>query len=124
MFLQINSEKGLSMLEVMIAVLLLSVVLVPLIGMYGLSGRIAAEGQQADIATNLAQAKLEELKGSSFESLVSVNDPVVFAGYPDYSYTVEVQEESDYLKQVTVTVYYHQAGEEREVSLTTEKARY
>lgn len=110
-------------MEVMVILLILSVAVLPLAGMLYSGQKMTVETRSADIALYLAQAKMEELKGYSFDNLVNINDKTAFSDCPHYFYTVNIERESDYLKKITVTVHYELMGKERKLMLTGVKAK-
>lgn len=119
-----KKEAGFSLLEVMLAVLLLGIVLAPMMNLFTISGRISASSWSEVIALNLAQAKLEEMKDTSFDGVVEQSG--AFPDNPDYNYTISVTLDGDdpsFLKIVTVTVNYGEAGGPNSVTLTMEKSR-
>lgn len=119
-----KKDDGFSLLEVMLAVLLLGIVLTPMLNIFITSGRLAASSWSETIALNLAQAKLEEMKDTSFDSVVEQSG--AFPDNPDYNYAISVTSDEDYpsfLKVVTVTVNYYESGGPNSVSLTMEKSR-
>lgn len=119
-----KKEAGFSLLEVMLAVLLLGIVLVPMLNLFTTSGRISASSWSEATALNLAQAKLEEMKDTPFDDVVGQSG--TFPDNPDYNYTISVAPDGDdpsLLKIVTVTVNYSEAGGTQSVSLTMEKSR-
>jgi len=70
----IQNEKGVSLLEVMVAMLLISFSLLMLLNM----GMIALDGNdwsnKTTRATQMLQEKLEELRGGGYASMVSGSD--------------------------------------------------
>jgi len=117
-------EKGFSLVEVLITLLIVSITIIPLVNVFSLNEKVTAEIRAEDTALFLAQAKLEEFKGYTFDNLENISDKTAFTGYPDYFFTVKIEPENDYLKKITVTIYYQQTEKEKQITLTGLRARY
>lgn len=119
-----NREEGFTLLELMIAVLLLGLVLVPMLDLFSMSGKISTISWFELTAANLAQSKLEEIKDLPFNSVTSNSGN--FLDKTDYSYEVTVIPDPEYpayLKIITATVHYSDPGGNKSVSLTMEKLK-
>jgi Tfp pilus assembly protein PilV len=110
------------LLEVLVALMILTATLVPLLTVIGFGSQRIAVGQNEVTALNLAQAYLEEIKDRPAHLVTGV-DRTPVGGRPGYAYQVTVTEGAENLKTVTVTVWYPAPGGEKSVSLTTEKLR-
>lgn len=127
-FKNIYNEQGLTLLEVLLAFLILSLVVVSLLGRFAQAGRQNADTLQYNVALSLAQSKIEEIKKRNFDSIVSVPS-TSFSSESDYtqyaglSYTVTVVNNGFITKTVTVTVTYSDEGVAKQLELTTEVAR-
>jgi len=117
-------EKGFSLVEVLITLLIVSITIIPLVNVFSLNEKVTAEIRAEDTALFLAQAKLEEFKGYTFDNLENISDKTAFTGYPDYFFTVKIEPENDYLKKITVTIYYQQTEKEKQITLTGLRERY
>lgn len=115
-----HDEKGLTLLEVVIAILILATALVPMLNMFdqGLNFYKAA-GEQT-LVVGLAQGIMEEQLAKSFEALQS-EGPRAFQGFSGYQYEVLVSPYSTnkHLKQVTVWLLREENPGKPEVELTT-----
>ena len=124
--MSIKHEQGYSILEVIIASLILTVVLIPLVNMHAKIENLTASAEKNNTALFLAQGKIEELKAVPYDQVIVLplgeNRPV-FTGYENYSYMVEIDEGQYGLKTITVTVFYQEVGTERNVKLTAERHR-
>lgn len=111
-----NFPKGFTLLEVLIAIVVLSVAL---LGMASLTGSIIGYNQFADQvtkATTLAQDKLEELKNTSYSNITDGSDTESI-----YTRTCTVASDSPAanMKTITVTVTWNWKGTAKEVVLKT-----
>lgn len=121
---QKNGEYGFTLPELMIAVLLLCVALVPIMDLFSLSGNISAGSWFEITAVNLAQSKLEEIKDLPFADVQDKRG--IFVETPGYEYQVKEAPDRDYpscLKSVTVSVYYNDSRGAKTVELTMEKMK-
>ncbi|MGI9953178.1 prepilin-type N-terminal cleavage/methylation domain-containing protein [Moorellaceae bacterium AZ2] len=122
----LKNEGGFTLIEVVVSVVILVVAVVPLVDYLIVTARWSASSEEDLIALALAQGKIEEIKKRPFEEVRDEPDspldpPVAFVENPSFSYRLSVQESGRYLKTVTVTVYYEDAGGSRQVSLTADK---
>lgn len=125
--------RGFTLVEVLIAAVILAAVVIPLMTSFINATRWTAEAQALLTAANLAQSKLEEAKNKPYvevqnEPADSSKPPVPFADYPDYAcritvseYTGDDQDLIGHLKTVTATVFYETPGGQKTVSLTMDK---
>lgn len=117
----LGSEKGYSLIEVLAAVALIGVVLIPLMTLFTAGLDSAADAYYRTVAINLAQAKVDELRAIPLSSVQSEpRAPVDPSDYPDFEREVLVEVQSADLKKVTVTVNYRVKGRHaRAVQLVT-----
>jgi len=114
-----KSKKGTSLVEVMVAALILAIVILG--GSYfyvGSTNQINLR-EQYRAASRLAGQKLEELKASDYDAVTigEVNDSLTLEN-STYSRSV-VTEELGLYKKVVVTVNWGPVGVERNISLVT-----
>ena len=83
--------RGFTLLEVMVAVIIISIALVSLIGSQSQSVSIATASRFETTASLLARQKLTELALAGFEELASAEGDFG-EEFPDYSWSVEVRE--------------------------------
>ena len=122
----IKHNQGYSILEVIIASLILTVVLIPLVNMHAKIDNLTASAEKYNTALFLAQGKIEELKAVPYEQVSELPQGEirpVFTGYENYSYMVQIDEGQSGLKTITVTVFYQETGSERNVRLIAERHR-
>jgi len=114
-----KSKKGTSLVEVMVAALILAIVILG--GSYfyvGSTNQINLR-EQYRAASRLAGQKLEELKASDYDAVTigEVNDSLTLEN-STYSRSV-VTEDLGLYKKVVVTVNWGPVGVERNISLVT-----
>lgn len=132
MYYRENTNKGFILVEVLLAALIITAALVPIMDAFVRGALWTAQAEDMIVALNLAQSKLEELKNRPYEYLEagepldSGHQPKPFDNYPEYSYRITVLESSasgsgeNNIKTVTVTVF-DTATEKELVSLTMDK---
>lgn len=115
----LKSKRGTSLVEVMVAVLILTIVMLG-----GSFFHVASTGQinlrkQYRVASQLAAQKLEELKAGNYDAIAigEAKDSLSLDGLSCSRNTVV--EDVGSFKQVRVTVQWGQVGKERNVSLVT-----
>jgi len=93
----LGSESGYSLVEVMVAIMILAIAVIPMVGMFDAALRAAVAGSDYDEARSLANAKLEEVRalpyqrpGGAADSVVELYPPATpVVGNEDvFSYTV------------------------------------
>ncbi|MDD4170488.1 MAG: prepilin-type N-terminal cleavage/methylation domain-containing protein [Desulfotomaculaceae bacterium] len=119
-----NNERGLALVEVLVAFVVLSMLLVLITNSLILGVRQNAGSYYYNAAMALAQSKMEEIKGKPFNSVVNVTS-ADFSAETDYSqfagFWYELTVESGGLnnKKVTVTVSYCDEGMAKTFALTS-----
>lgn len=125
-------KNGFTLLEVLLATLLLAAGIVPLIwafntGMLSATNAgilpngstfISSDVESIDLAVNLAQAKMEEIKNKTFSSIAGESKAAV-PNFGSYNQSVMVTSIDANLKQVDVTVYWTTQGKEISLTLST-----
>jgi len=109
-----RNSAGFTIIEVMMAVVLVSV---SLLAMASLSGTLIARNSQADqitTATTLAQDKIEELKNNT--SFASIGNSTV--PQTPYTITTTVSDQTTW-KNIDVTVTWARGGKTHQVALQT-----
>jgi Tfp pilus assembly protein PilV len=100
-------EGGFSLLEVLLAVLLLGTGLVFLIQTLN-TGLVAGSYNESEIiAANLAQEMTEQLRNTTFASIASQTPASAVSGFPGFTREVLVTTPVTSLKQITVKVYWY-----------------
>ncbi|ADL08654.1 type IV pilus modification PilV family protein [Thermosediminibacter oceani] len=121
------NNGGFTLVEVLIATLVLVAAIVPLMNAFIHGARWTAESRDLITALNLAQGKLEELKNKPYASLEAGEPtdpdqpPRPFTGYPEYTYRISVFE-NDKKNLKTITIKIYDAATSREIlSLTMDR---
>ncbi|MGB9868282.1 MAG: type IV pilus modification PilV family protein [Bacillota bacterium] len=124
--------SGYTLVEVLLATVLLVAAVVPLMTALINGARWTVESRDIVVALNLAQGKLEELKNKPY-AVLEQGEPLdpsspagSFAGYPDYAYRLEVSQidvSGDGRRDVKTVkvVIYHAATDRQVLALTMDK---
>jgi prepilin-type N-terminal cleavage/methylation domain-containing protein len=120
-----REETGFSLLEVMVAVIVLAFGLLAIMHLFPVGLRASKISQDTTVASFLAQTKIEELKNTGWAQLSigsTTEDYGEITGYPGFKRLTTVQdvETTDPgLKRITVEVFYKPHGAERSIKLVT-----
>ncbi|MFX1553978.1 MAG: prepilin-type N-terminal cleavage/methylation domain-containing protein [Promethearchaeota archaeon] len=121
MRIRLKNQKGFTLMEVMIAVIILSVALLALAGLQIVSIRGNSFGGTMTEAITLARDKIEDLKASDWDNVVAGNDtPVVM--YTSYARNWTVVQGIGNTREVTVTVSWDNGN--HQISMATILAEY
>lgn len=115
--MQARDRRGFTLLEIMLALLILGVALVPMMGMFTTAHLGLKHGSVSTEALGLAQGKMEELKVRFIKGDTLV-DEARHSLQPGYDYAVHIGEGTRPL-QAEVVVYYQVNGQEQTLSLLT-----
>ncbi len=127
----LRRDSGLSLVELMVALLLLAIALMGLAAAFA-PGRMAIQaGDQATTATFLARQVLEDMRNRAYdqdsdELVNGATFPATtayggIAGYPNYRRTITIVNDAPEIGTKTVTVaviYRNSSGVEQPVTLT------
>ena len=116
-----NRKSGFTLLEVLATIVFFTLGFVALIQAFSTGMRAATDVENEDLALNIAQAKMEELKNTTFAGLAS-SGPTADANFSNYNVTVSVTGTDP--KQIDVTVDWNVQGSSTNVVLTTLRANY
>ena len=125
-----GDQSGFTMLEILVSIMLMSIVIIPLLGLMADAARIHVQLERQTRSAFLAQLKLEEVKNEAtldFSTDYTTGAPVEFSA-PDlgFKYTItDTDEIPDDMKAITVVVWYDEVNDdnERSVTLNTKVAR-
>lgn len=120
MRVRMKDQKGFTLLEVMISVIILSVALLALAGLQIISIRGNSFGGTMTEAVTLARDKIEDLKRDDWDNVETGEDNPVIRGI-NYTRNWTVQGAGQ-TKEVTVTVSWD--GGNHQISLATTLADY
>ena len=70
-----RDESGYSMVEVMVAILILAIAIIPMVGMFDAGLRAAVVGSNYDQARALANSRLEKVEAMSYPNVVASYPP-------------------------------------------------
>ncbi|MTI81173.1 MAG: prepilin-type N-terminal cleavage/methylation domain-containing protein [Firmicutes bacterium] len=118
-------QKGFTLMEVMVAVSIIALAVIPLSKMYIQGKRNTTSNWHTIQAINMVQGIVETQKVENYNSVQSsgwqqVENPTAKW---DWNYKVTVVEESHHLKTITVKLRYSEQGVEKEVSFTILKGQ-
>lgn len=105
-----NSQWGLTLLETLVALLILGTIAVAFLSGLVTSTRAAFNTDEQATAVNLAQSQMEWVKSSAFVVGATTYTPAIIPSDSDYDgysvniTAVRVNPSDDYLQKITVTV--------------------
>jgi len=111
--------KGFTLLEVLIATVLFTVGVVLLAGLFSTGLLSSADTENTEIAINLAQQRMEEIRNLDFGTGIVYESKATVSGFPGFQRAVTVTEPETNLKQVAVIVYWTSQSGEADISLVT-----
>jgi len=112
-----NNKQGFSLLEVLVALIVLVTGVVAISGAFSAGILSSTDVENVDLALNIAQAKMEEVKNTAFASLAD-SGPTADPNFSDFNVTVGVAEGTNPM-QVEVTVAWNAKGGQPSIMLTT-----
>lgn len=118
----LRNQRAFSLLEVLIALVILAVGMLGLAGLQIMSINGNRFGQEMTVASTLAQNKLEELRQTDFDSLVSSNDICINQASGvnfDREWTVTEDSPAAGMKTIDVTVSWPGTEADRQVNIST-----
>ena len=115
-------SKGFSILEVLIALLIFVVGVVGITKAFNTGLFASTDSENVNLALNIAQAKMEEIKNTPFEDL-SDSGPTTDINFTNFSLSVNVAEGQNPM-QVDVSVAWSVKGQPVDITLTTLLASY
>ena len=116
-----SRKSGFTLLEVLATLVVITLGMIALTQAFSTGMRAATDVENEDLALNIAQAKMEELKNTTFAGLAS-SGPTADANFSNYNVTVSVTGTDP--KQIDVTVDWNVQGSSTNVVLTTLRANY
>lgn len=115
-------KNGFTLLEVLIATVLLTVGVVALVGAFSTGMFVSTINiENMDLALNIARANMETIKNQNFADIdtdVEISGLVSNLGFSDFTVSGDVAQGDDPM-QVDVSVGWDVKGEEVSITLTT-----
>ena len=118
MFRSIRNSRGFSLLEVLIATLLVGVGIFAIMEAFNRGYLGVGEAEDYSMAVSLAEEKMEELRDQTFANVISSAKAAV-TGFSSFQREVIVTNVNSQLKKVEVKTYWAVPNGEKNVNLTT-----
>lgn len=130
--------KGFSLIEVLVAILILAVGLLAILSIFAVSSKIIRISRNITSATELAQGVIDEEMNKTYDNLsIGTSEKIRFSSdenNPYFNFYKEIKikyldtslNESDTdagLKVIIATIYYSEGAVEKNVSLSTIKSK-
>ncbi len=109
-------NQGFSLLELLMATMLLSIGLVGLLSVFSIGLSQSGQAKQYAQAKNLTEEKLEEIRNLSYLNVVNEARAQV-PSFSDYEREVQAWEIQSGLKEVQIDVFWQEKGGEVKTSL-------
>ncbi|MBU4590244.1 MAG: prepilin-type N-terminal cleavage/methylation domain-containing protein [Candidatus Omnitrophica bacterium] len=113
---------GFSLLEVLITIIILTVGVIAITNAFSSGLLSSADIENVDLALNIAQAKMEEIKDAGYASLAD-SGPTSDPNFPNFNVSVNVAEGNNPM-QVDVAVDWNVKGGQTGITLMTLIADY
>ena len=113
-----RDRTGFSLVELLLALLLITVGLFPLLNLVSTSLSVAGNSQSMPSALNLARAKMEEIKNTPYDTIAGQAKSAV-PGASGYSQEVQVSNPQTTLKDIKVIIYWKEKSSEKNLNLET-----
>lgn len=118
-----GGKKGVTLLEVLAALVIFTVGVVAVVGLFAEGLAAGVDAENTTIAATLARQRLEELRNLDFDTGIVSEAKAGVEGFTGFQRQVTVIAPQTDLKQVTVTTYWTAKGGEVTVPLTTYLSR-
>ena len=115
-------KRGFSLLEFMIAMIIFTAGLIAVVQAFNAGFLSSEDASNVDLALNIAQAKMEQIKNSSFSSIAD-SGPAADANFSNFNLTVNAAEGQNPMR-VDVTVNWNVKGGQANVALTSMVTNY
>lgn len=112
------ANKGFSLLEVMLAIILFGTGLAMLLQVVSTGLFVGGQNEDTIIAANLVQEKIEELRNAAYPTIASEVKAAV-SGFSAFERQVDVTIPQTGLKQISVTVYWFAKAAETSTNMVT-----
>ena len=116
------NDKGYTLVEILVTVSIIVIGVVFIAKAFNVGMYAQSDAESVSTALNIAQAKIEEIKVTSFGSLAD-SGPTADPDFSNFNVTVNVAEGQNPM-QVDVTVFWQTKGGQAAATLTTYAADY
>lgn len=118
-----KNRSGFTVVEVLVAAAIFSVVILLIYGTYVLTLKLTKDGREISVAANLSEKMIDDVRAMQFDSIALNASPNPVAtdklpGGQTKTY-VSLFENNDKLKQVRIIVYWDARLESNAIELTT-----
>ncbi|HEV8354561.1 MAG TPA: prepilin-type N-terminal cleavage/methylation domain-containing protein [bacterium] len=117
-----QQERGATLIEALVAMTVLGIIATAVFGLF-ITGQTAVRSAQTmEQASLLAQQRLERIKVDATCNVIprsETRSPIGGENAPGYTWATEAVEQAPGLHFVTVTVFWRDAGRDRQVDLAT-----
>ncbi|WP_227765945.1 type IV pilus modification PilV family protein [Zhaonella formicivorans] len=125
MFRQVlKEERGFTLVELMIAVIIMSVALIPMFSMFDFAVKSQQQGEMELHALYLSQGKMEELLADYYQNKAFLTPEAKSEQINGYTVSTYIGVPSGNLQEIQVAVSYTFHGKQKKVSLTTKVVEY
>lgn len=116
------TNHGFTLLEFMLALIIFSAGVIAIVQAFNAGFLSSEDVSNVDLALNIAQAKMEEIKNTNFSSLAD-SGPAPDTNFSNFNLTVNVAEGQNPMR-VDVTVNWNVKGGQANVALTSLVTNY
>lgn len=123
----LNQESGFTLVEVMVAVIILSFALLPMLAMFDFGVKAQQQGEYALIALNLGEGKMETLLADFLQDnslTAGTTNEIVYVGNVPYTVQSTVTSPAELMQDIHVTVQYSFYNGAKSISLSTKVVSY
>jgi general secretion pathway protein I len=110
-----RSQNGLTLLEVILAISILSFGLIIIVSTFSSGMRAAGSAYKMMLAQSLAQSKMEELLVAPWASMEGEFGP----DHPSFTWQVKRTPHDPGLQKIVLTIFWKERGKRREIRLET-----
>lgn len=119
----LRRSTGFTLLEIIITVVLIVIGITAITKSFNKGLEAYTDVENIDLALNIAQAKMEEIKNTAFGDLRDAA-PARDNDFPSFTVGTEVTDKTEGLRQVEVTVSWQVIGGPTSIKITTLAADY
>jgi Tfp pilus assembly protein PilV len=116
---RLRLKRAFTLLEILVALVILTTGIITIVGLFSASLVSSVDAENTDIAMNLAQARMEEIRNLDFDTGIVNEARAAVSGFAGFEREVVVATPETDLKQVTVNVFWSYKSSEITVPLVT-----